>query len=87
MCVCGLGFLGFKDEVVVFGGLCLTMLLVLVKSGCVPEWLLGFCGGGVVVGVLLSKKDEVRKMVDSGVKAIGIGMGRRRQRGRRRYKF
>ncbi|GJU71626.1 reverse transcriptase domain-containing protein [Tanacetum coccineum] len=28
-------------------------------------------------------KDEVRKMVDSGVKAVGIGMGRRRQRSRR----
>ncbi|GJX57862.1 reverse transcriptase domain-containing protein [Tanacetum coccineum] len=54
-----------------------------MKSGFVPEWLLGFCGGGIVVGVLLSKKDEVRKMVDSGVKAVGIGMGRRRQRSRR----
>ncbi|GJU45088.1 hypothetical protein Tco_1202354 [Tanacetum coccineum] len=85
--VCCLGFLGFKDEVVVLGGLCLTMLLVIVKSGFVPEWLLGFCGGGIVVGVLLSKKDEVRKMVDSGVKAVGIGMGRRRQRSRRGYKF
>ncbi|GJT01434.1 hypothetical protein Tco_0822603 [Tanacetum coccineum] len=56
-----------------------------MKSGFVPEWLLGFCGGGIVVGVLLSKKDEVRKMVDSGVKAVGIGMGRRRQRSRRGY--
>ncbi|MFS8027516.1 hypothetical protein Hanom_Chr16g01499581 [Helianthus anomalus] len=37
---------------VVFGAMCLSMFLVLVRNVCVPEWVLGFCGGGVVVGVL-----------------------------------
>ncbi|MFS7940890.1 hypothetical protein Hanom_Chr05g00469641 [Helianthus anomalus] len=42
---------------IVFGAMCISMFLVLVRNVCVPEWVLGFCGGGVVVGVLVDKNE------------------------------
>ncbi|CAH1436805.1 unnamed protein product [Lactuca virosa] len=85
--VCCLGFwaliLGGELELksdVLLGALCLSMLLVLLRNGCVPEWVLGFCSGAAVVGMSLHKKDELQRFV-KGFKAMGIS--RRRQRGRR----
>ncbi|KAF5765402.1 hypothetical protein HanRHA438_Chr15g0715741 [Helianthus annuus] len=67
---------------VVLGAMCLSMFLVLVRNVCVPEWVLGFCGGGVVVGVLVDKKDELQKVV-RGFKTMGIS----RRQPRRRMKI
>ncbi|KAD5960566.1 hypothetical protein R6Q59_013638 [Mikania micrantha] len=61
------------------GGLFLLMLLILIRNGRVPEWVLGFCSGGVLVGLSLDKKDELQKFV-RGFKELGIS---RRRRGRR----
>lgn len=73
------GELELKSDVLL-GALCLSMLLVLLRNGCVPEWVLGFCSGAAVVGMSLHKKDELQRFV-KGFKAMGIS--RRRQRGRR----
>ncbi|GKC79087.1 hypothetical protein Tco_1129861, partial [Tanacetum coccineum] len=52
----------------------LTKVLVIVKKGCVPEWMLGFCG--LVAGVLLNKKEEgfatILKVYDSTTEAIHL---------------
>ncbi|KAI3704291.1 hypothetical protein L1987_74507 [Smallanthus sonchifolius] len=72
------GQLELKNDVVL-GLMCLSMFLVLISNGCVPEWLLGFCSGGVLAGLSLGKKDELQKFV-RGVKAMGIS--RRRRGGR-----
>ncbi|KAI3775890.1 hypothetical protein L1987_45647 [Smallanthus sonchifolius] len=86
VCWIGLGFwwlnLGGQLELkndALLGLMCLSMFLVLISNGCVPEWLLGFCSGGVLVGLSLGKKDELQKFV-RGFQAMGVS---RRRRGRR----
>lgn len=84
---CCLGFwaliLGGELELgkdVLLGALCLSMFLVLLRNGCVPEWLLGFCSGAAVVGLSIHKRDELQRLI-KGFKAMGLA--RRRHRGRR----
>ncbi|KAK1421545.1 hypothetical protein QVD17_23965 [Tagetes erecta] len=64
---------------VMLGALCVSMFLFLIRSGFVPEWVLGFCSGGFVVGLSVENKDELQKLF-RGFKAMGIS---RRRRGRR----
>ncbi|KAL4578078.1 hypothetical protein LXL04_014194 [Taraxacum kok-saghyz] len=83
---CCLGFcvliLGGELELttdVLLGALCLSMFLVLLRNGCVPEWVLGFCSGAAAVGMSVYKKHELQRLV-KGFKTMGVS---RRQRGRR----